>query len=126
MTKTVFSIIVFGALLLSGCGDADMKAKEKKAKPTFMFWCFRQEIVSDDYHVPGMKNEAAAAYIRQNLKREPGYVKSEVDLASNTVTVFYQSSTSRKMNFENVIAKAGFTVNNRPANKNAKLPEGVK
>ena len=48
------------------------------------------------------------------------------DLEDRTLTVDYQSSTIRTMNIEEAIAIAGFTVNGRPANPNAKLPEGLR
>jgi len=126
MKRTLFIVLAGLALLTAGCGDQEARAKEKKASPTFMFWCFRKEIVSDDYHVPGMKTEAAAQYLQAKMKTVPGYENSSYDLASNTLTVTYKSSTVRKMNFEEAIAMAGFKANNRPANPKAKVPEGIK
>ncbi|WP_372795329.1 heavy-metal-associated domain-containing protein [Pontiella sp.] len=123
--RTVFFSIT-ALLMLSGCGDQETRTAEKNADPTFMFWCFRKEIVSDDYHIPDMKTEAAASYIRNRLKQVPGYVNSNFDLAAQTCTVEYKSSSVRKMNFEEAIALAGFAVNNRPANPKAKVPEGIK
>jgi len=122
MRKTLLPAIVAFSLLLGGCAD---KA-EKDAKPTFMFWCFRKEIVSDKYHVPDMAAPATAAYLQNVLKTLPGLVDSTYDLASRTMTVRYQSSTIRKMNIEEAMAMAGFAVNDRPANPDAKLPEGLK
>lgn len=126
MKRTLLFVLAAMALLSSGCGDNEARAKEKKASPTFMFWCFRKEIVSDDYHVPEMKTEAAAKYLQAKMKTVPGYEKSSYDLASNTLTVEYRSSTVRKMNFEEAIAQSGFKVNHRPANPKAKVPEGIK
>lgn len=111
----------FALLMLTGCKDKDAKNTD----PTFMFWCFRQENVSTDYHVPEMKTPAAASYLQNKMKGVPGYVSSDFDLATQTLTVEYQSSTVRKMNFEEAIALAGFKVNNRPANPKAKIPAGV-
>ena len=110
------------SLLLTGCGDK----KSKEEDPTFMFWCFRKEQVSDAYRIPDMKSQEAATYLRGRMKTIPGYVDSTVDLAANTMTITYNSSTVRKMNFEETIALSGFAVNNRPANPKAKIPEGVK
>lgn len=121
--------LIFSALallMLSGCGDPDDQAKEKNANPTFMFWCFRKEIVSDDYHIPDMKKPATASYIQNRLKSIPGYVNSDYNLSTQTMTVEYKSSTVRKMNFEEAIALSGFSVNHRPANPKAKIPEGLK
>lgn len=126
MKRTLFIVLAGLALLTAGCGDQEARAKEKKASPTFMFCCFRKEIVSDDYHVPGMKTETAAQYLQAKMKTVPGYESSSYDLASNTLTVTYKSSTVRKMNFEEAIAMAGFKANNRPANPKAKVPEGIK
>jgi copper chaperone CopZ len=113
-------------LLLAGCGDPDARSKEKKANPTFMFWCFRKEIVSADYLVPAMRTTEAANYIQSRLKAVPGYESSSYDLSSHTITVDYKSSQVRKMNFEEAIAQSGFAVNHRPAYPKAKLPEGIK
>ena len=110
-------------LLLGGCSRDEV---EKKAKPTFMFWCFRKEIVSDDYRVPDMNKPAAADYLQNKLKVLPGYVGSSYDLSSGTLTVSYRSSVIRYMNVEEAIALAGFAVNDRPANPNVQLPGGVK
>ncbi len=122
------TIIFTGAalLMLTGCGDKEAHAREKKADPTFMFWCFRKEIVSDDYHIPEMKTPAAASYIQNRLKAVPGYVSSDFNIASQTMTVSYKSSTVRKMNFEEAIALSGFAVNHRPASPKAQVPEGIK
>ncbi|MDF7800760.1 hypothetical protein P4C99_14895 [Pontiellaceae bacterium B1224] len=119
-------LLVSTAFILSGCGDEASQSAEKKADPTFMFWCFRKEIVSADYHIPDMKTEAAASYIQSRLKSVPGYTDSSYNLASRSMTVSYKSSTVRKMNFEEAIAQSGFAVNHRPAYPNAKIPAGVK
>jgi len=113
-------------LMLTGCGDEKARAKEKDANPTFMFWCFRKEIVSTDFYIPDMKKPAAASYIQNRLKNIPGYVQSDYNLSTQTMTVEYKSSTVRKMNFEEAIALSGFFVNHRPANPKANIPEGLK
>ena len=82
--------------------------------------CFRQEVQTAEYSVPKMATPAAGAYIQGKLKRVPGLVESSYNLDARTVTVSYQSSTVRKMNFEEAIALAGFAVNDRPANPKAK------
>jgi hypothetical protein len=122
MKKLMLLLLGACCILLSGCGD---KA-EREARPSFMFFCFRKEIVSDDYHVPEMKSAAAAAYLQNRLKSLPGYVDSSYDLGSNMLTVRYKSSTIRKMNIEELIALSGFDVNHRPAYPDVKLPEGLK
>lgn len=126
MKKPLLFVLATLSLLAAGCGDREAKAKEKKANPTFMFWCFRKEIVSDTYHVPDMATQAAASYLQNRMKAVPGYEDSSYDLESRMLTVSYKSSTVRKMNFEEAIALAGFPVNGRPANPKAKIPEGVK
>lgn len=120
----IFSTIAL--FMLTGCEDKEAKAKEKKSDPTFMFWCFRQENVSADYHVPEMKTPAAASYLLNKMRSVPGYVSSDYDLSSQILTVEYQSSAIRAMNFEEAIALAGFKANNRPANPKANIPAGVK
>jgi hypothetical protein len=123
MNIRTISLLAVSLLLLGGCSGSD---SEGNSKPTFMFWCFRKEIVSDKYHIPDMKTPAAAAYIENRLKALPGYVDSSHDLSGNLLTVRYKSSVIRKMNIEETIALAGFNVNYRPANPDARLPEGVK
>ncbi len=122
MKKSLLLALAVSSIFIGGCGD---KA-EKDANPTFMFLCFRKEIVSDEYPVPEMATPAAAAYLQNGLKNLPGYVDSSYNLADRTLTVRYKSSTIRKMNIEEAIALGGFTVNDRPANPKAKLPEGIK
>ena len=113
MKKIILLALATSSILLGGCTD---KA-EKEAKPTFMFWCFRKEIVATDYYVQNMETSADANTIQNAIKRLPGYENDTIDLATHTVTVNYQSSTLRKMNIEEAIAQAGFTVNGRPAKK---------
>lgn len=87
--------------------------------------CFRQEIQTAQYSIPEMGTPAAGAYIQNKLKGIPGIVTSSFDLADRTLSVQYQSSTIRTMNIEEAIALTGFSVNRRPANPKAKLPEGL-
>ncbi|MEE9368291.1 MAG: hypothetical protein V3V05_05445 [Pontiella sp.] len=126
MKHTVFIIFAVASLFLAGCDDKETRAKEKDANPTFMFWCFRKEIVSDTYHVPDMATTQAATYLQNRIKGVLGYDSSAYDLDSHMMTVNYKSSTVRKMNFEEAIALSGFSVNGRPTNPKAKIPEGVK
>ncbi len=126
MKHIISSTLLLVLVALSGCGDKAAREAENVANPTFMFFNFRKEIVSDDYHVPEMKSEAAGRYLQNRVKTVPGYVKSSFDLNSQTMSIAYKSTTVRKMNFEEAIALSGFAVNNRPANPAAKIPEGVK
>ena|GEM_PF-3399286 len=131
MKKTRLFLLAVSMLAAAGCSGAgaaatrDMRIQEKKTKPTFMFWCFRKEIVAVDYHIPAMKKPAAAAYIQSRLKGLPGHQGSTYDLDQKILTVNFQSSTIRKMNVEEAIALAGFAVNHRPAHPKAKIPPGV-
>jgi hypothetical protein len=122
MKKILLLAIVASTALLSGCAD---KA-ENDGNPTFMFWCFRKEIHTDEFRVPDLKTAEQAAYIQQRLKSIPGYADSSWDLENHTFSVSYKSSTTRKMNFEEGIALSGFSANGRPANPKVKLPEGLK
>ena len=128
MNKTVLTALSTLILLTAGCGDGDPRAKERRTDPTFMFWCFRKEIVSAEYHVPEMATTAAATYLQQVVRSAPGYESSSADLENRTLTISYYSSTIRKMNFEEAIALSGFSVNGRPANPagEKKIPAGVK
>lgn len=88
--------------------------------------CFRQEVQVAEYSVPELKTDAVGTYLQTQVKNIPGIVESSFDTGTHTLTISYKSSTIRKINFEEAIALAGFAVNNRPANPNAKLPEGLK
>jgi copper chaperone CopZ len=88
--------------------------------------CFRQEVQVAEYHIPAMTTATTAAYLQNKIKGIPGVEDSKYDLETHILTVDYQSSTIRTMNVEEAIARAGFAVNNRPANPNAKVPEGLK
>jgi hypothetical protein len=118
MKRSLLFALAAMALVSAGCGGAASKdaGKNAGASPTFMFWCFRKEIVSDDFHVPDMKTAEAATFLQNKMRAVPGYEDSSYDLGKNILTVSYQSSTVRKMNFEQAIALAGFKVNLRPAN----------
>ncbi len=123
MKKYFLPTLTIMGLILTGCsGSAGRSARnqEKNANPTFMFWCFRKEIQTADYHIPEMTTSAAAVRIQSRLKNLPGYVDSTCDLENNILTVRYQSSTLRSMNIEEAIALTGFSVNNRPAGAKAK------
>ncbi len=125
MKSIVAPLTLLFVLAVSGCDDRDAAAQEEKTKPTFMFWCFRKEIVSAEFHVPDMSTPAAASYIANHLRALPGYVDCTSNLDERTLTVSYQGSTIRTMNIEEAIALSGFAVNLRPANPNAKVPEGI-
>jgi len=132
MKKTLMMMVAtcIATSLLCSCEDAATRKKalqkEKKAKPTFLFWCFRKEILDADYLVPNMSTPAAAAYMQNKIKGVHGVEGSKYDLETHVLTVSYQSSTIRTMNIEEAIALAGFAVNNRPANPKANVPEGLK
>jgi copper chaperone CopZ len=88
--------------------------------------CFRQEVQIEEYRIPDMTTPAAAAYIQNKLKGVQGITDSSYNIENRILTVSYQSSTIRTMNIEEAIALGGFSVNDRPANPKAKLPEGLK
>jgi outer membrane biogenesis lipoprotein LolB len=123
MKKLLLITLTGASMLITGCGK-ETDAKNKS--PAFMFWCYREEVVSDDFHIPDMSTPAHAAYIQNRLKVIPGFVRSQWDQQGRTLTISYQSSTIRKMNFEEAIAMLGFSVNGRPADPKAELPAGVK
>ena len=120
--KNILLITLAGlSMLVAGCS----KENEKNASPAFMFWCYREEVVTSGYHVTDMTTAARATYLQNRLKGMPGFVSSRCDLEKRMLYISYQSSMVRKMNFEETIALLGFSVNGRPASPNAKLPEGL-
>ena len=108
----LYASAIAALLFFSGCSPSS-----EKEKPTFMFWCFRKEVVSSDYLIPDLKTPQDAALIQQVIKSVPGYVDSHVNFESHTLSIRYKSSVVRKMNFEEAIARAGYKVNLRPAAK---------
>jgi hypothetical protein len=128
MNKIVLIALSTMALLTAGCGDEDARAKEKKANPTFMFGCFRKEVVTSKYHVPEMATPAAATYLQNAIRSVPGYESSSTDMENRTLTISYYGSKVRKMNFEEAIALSGFSANGRPASPKGekRIPAGVK
>lgn len=90
--------------------------------------CFRQEIQVAEYRIPTMEKPETASYIEKNVRQLTGIKEVSYDLQKQTLTVTYDSNTIRFMNIEETIARSGFTVNNRPANPQAKakLPDSVK
>ena len=127
MNKIVFIALSTLALLTAGCGDGDARTKGND-DPAFMFWCFREEIVTSKYHVPDMATPAAASYLQKIVRSVFGYESSSTDMENRILTISYYSSSVRKMNFEEAIALSGFSVNNRPANpeNEKRIPAGVK
>ncbi len=117
--KTRLIIAITGVVLaVTGCS--------KDKSPAFMVGCYRKEVVSSDYHIPDMTTPEAATYLQSHLRTIVGYESSKCDLPHRTLTISYQSSIVRKMNFEETIALLGFSVNARPANPSANIPDGVK
>lgn len=128
MKKIVLIALSTTALLTAGCGEGDARINGNKTDPTFMFFCFRKEVVSAEYHVPEMTTPAAAGYLQQIIRSIHGYESSVTDIENRLITISYYSSSIRKMNFEEAIALSGFSVNDRPANPEGKkrIPAGVK
>lgn len=111
------------SMIVTGC---DKEKNGKNESPAFMFWCYRNEVVSDDFHIPDMTTPAQATYLQNRLKGLPGFVRSTCNLEDRTLTISYMSSVIRKMNIEESIALLGFSANGRPANPRAQIPDGVK
>ena len=121
MKKLLLITLAGLSMLVTGCS----KENSKHESPAFMFWCYRDEVVTSEYHVTDMTTSARAAYLTNRLKGMPGFVDIRSDLAKRMLYISYESSAVRKMNFEETIALLGFSVNGRPASPNAKLPEGL-
>jgi hypothetical protein len=120
--KVILFALVSGMLMLTGCAESE---NSKAIDPTFLPGCFRKEVVSESFSIPEMDSPQKAAYLQQVIRLQPGYLDSRSDLANRTLTIDYASSQIRKMNFEEAIAQAGFSVNSRPAHPNATIPAGV-
>lgn len=127
MKTLIIVALMAGAVVgLSGCGKPSDTSRASIKSPAFMFWCYRDEVVSSDYTVPEMTTAAAATYLQNRMKTVHGYVSSRCDLDKHILSVSYESSAVRKMNFEEAIALSGFSVNGRPASPKAQIPAGVK
>lgn len=125
MKVSLFALLAGLMIMTSGCGEQPAGKNGGGDSPAFMFWCFRKEVVTDEYHVPEMSTPSIATYIQSRLRTIPGFESSRCDLERRTLSISYRSSLVRKMNFEEAIALSGFSANGRPADPTAKIPEGV-
>ncbi len=115
MKHSILGLLIVAMLATVGCD----KASKSDKSPAFMFWCFRPENVSAEFVVPKMATTEDATLLHNRFKAIPGFVESRFDLDNKTVTVKYQSSVIRSMNFEEAISLAGYSANSRPAHATA-------
>ncbi|MBN2704492.1 MAG: hypothetical protein JXR23_09805 [Pontiellaceae bacterium] len=71
------------------------------------YWAF-------DNRWNGAAQEKYEKYVDESVRRE-GVLDCTYDLDEKTVTIYYEDSQQRKMNFEQLISEMGLAVNYRPA-----------
>jgi copper chaperone CopZ len=82
--------------------------------------CRRQDIRTQHIRVPQLKGEACEQVIRAALSRTDGVFAPQVRFSNQTVVVTYDSMKLGLKNLEFVIAAAGFTANDTPADAQAR------
>ena len=92
--------------------------------PLLLVGCFRAEVQTADFRVPGLDSKAKALFIEKNLKQMPGVLSVEAQLDKKNVQVTYTDTVIRKMNIEQRIAAMGFDVNYRQAVRTKENPNG--
>jgi len=92
--------------------------------PLLFAGCFRAEVQTEDFRVPGLDSKPKAQFIEKNLKKMPGIISVEAQLNKKNVRVTYTDTVVRKMNIEQRIAALGFDVNYRQAVRTKKNPNG--
>lgn len=73
-------------------------------------------------HVPDMHNQTCVQIVMQALSRGPGIKQDSVvlDPDRRIIKLTYDSLLSADKNFEYLVSKAGFSVNDIPADKKAR------
>jgi copper chaperone CopZ len=79
-----------------------------------------QDICTVTVDIPDMKNAECQQRIRSALQTAEGVMPNTISFGSNCVSVTYDSMKTAIKNIEFVIADAGFTANDIPANPTAR------
>ena len=82
--------------------------------------CRQQDIRTKTIRVPQLKNAACQRVIQDALSKADGVFGDKVAFSNQTVTVTYDSMKLAQMNLEFIIAGAGFTANETPADPRAR------
>ena len=78
--------------------------------------CRQSDVRTYTLPVTGVKNAACEEVIRDALKRTEGVMVDKLQFVPGAVTVTYDSMRLARKNIEAVIAEAGFTAGETPAN----------
>ena len=81
--------------------------------------CRQSDVRTYTLPVAGVKNAACEEVIREALKRTEVVMADKLQFATGTVTVTYDSMRLARKNIEAVIAEAGFSAGETPANPSA-------
>jgi copper chaperone CopZ len=86
-----------------------------------MAGCRRSDVRTIALSVPDMNNEACVAVVREALAVVPGVQRDAMrfDVPGREVVVVYDSLQLSLKNIEYVVARAGFRVNDIPADEQA-------
>ncbi len=84
--------------------------------------CRQQDFRELTLHVPDMHNQACVQIVMQALSRGPGIKPDSVllDPDNRIIRLTYDSLLSADKNFEYLISRAGFSVNEIPADEKAR------
>lgn len=95
----IFGVLVLAAGMACGCRQSDVRT----------YTC----------PVAGVKNAACEDVIREALKRTEGIFLDKLQFVPGAVVVTYDSMRLARKNIDAVIAEAGFTAGETPANPSA-------
>ncbi len=85
-----------------------------------LFGCRRQDIRTVSILVPDLRNAACEKVVLDVLHRTDGVLAHKVVFSPGQVTVTYDSMKLGLKNLEGVIADAGFSANDTPADPKAR------
>ena len=104
--KFLFKKIVLGMgflLLLSSTGCS------KEEQHAFLFWCVRPEQVTKEIRVEGLTAQKKSL-VENKLRQLDGFVSCTINNECNKMTIQYNSSATRYMNFERILEEQEITV----------------
>ncbi len=99
--KSIFSIVLLGLIISLSA-------------------CFRMDIRTVDYEVPGMGSTECVQVIENALSSVDGVLSARPDFQQRTIAVTYDSRKLSIKNIEFVISGAGFDVNDTKGRPEAK------
>ena len=95
-------MVILTGLLCAGC---------KKDSPSFLFWCLRPEVITENIYfnnaelIKSLKKDKSHTLLEEDLKKIEGFISLKWDIVNSSVSIKYESSQSRLMNYERIFQK---------------------